>query len=183
MKKQQQTIASLPRRFGAYLLDWYIGALFTSFPIAIVSQKVYGTMKNQNLLEYPHQLGLICGLFALLGAIIYYVIIPLMVNKGQTIGKRICHIKIVKSDGKDVGLKELLLREVLGAIVIEGVLYSASTILHQVLQIGLGISLVKPMMYVGFVITIVSAILCLVNKKEHLALHDYLARTKVVDFS
>lgn len=97
--------------------------------------------------------------------------------------KRICHIKIVKSDGKDVGLKELLLREVLGAIIIEGVLYSASTILHQVLQISLGISLVKPMMYVGFVITIVSAILCLVNKKEHLALHDYLARTKVVNFS
>ena len=28
MKKQQQTIASLPRRFGAYLLDWYIGALY-----------------------------------------------------------------------------------------------------------------------------------------------------------
>ena len=55
MKKQQQTIASLPRRFGAYLLDWYIGALFTSFPIAIVSQKIYGTMKNQNLLKYPHQ--------------------------------------------------------------------------------------------------------------------------------
>ena len=111
--KKQQTIASLPRRFGAYLLDWYIGALFTSFPIAIVSQKVYGTMKNQNLLEYPHQLGLICGLLALLGATIYYVIIPLVVNKGQTIGKRICHIKIVKSDGKDVGLKELLLIEVL----------------------------------------------------------------------
>lgn len=38
------------------------------------------------------------------------------------------------------------------------------------------------MMYVGFAITIVSAILCLVNKKEHLALHDYLARTKVVNF-
>ena len=119
MKKQQQTIASLPRRFGAYLLDWYIGALFTSFPIAIVSQKIYGTMKNQNLLKYPHQLGLICGLLALLGAMFYYVIIPLVINRGQTIGKRICHIKIVKSDGKDVGLKELILREVLGAIIIE----------------------------------------------------------------
>mgnify|MGYP003373655485 FL=1 len=88
MKKQQQTIASLPRRFGAYLLDWYIGALFTSFPIAIVSQKIYGTMKNQNLLKYPHQLGLICGLLALLGAMFYYVIIPLVINRGQTIGKR-----------------------------------------------------------------------------------------------
>lgn len=87
MKKQQQTIASLPRRFGAYLLDWYIGALFTSFPIAIVSQKIYGTMKNQNLLEYPHQLGLICGLFALLGAIIYYVIIPLVINKDKQLVK------------------------------------------------------------------------------------------------
>lgn len=181
--KQQQTIASLSRRFGAYLLDWYIGALFTSFPIAIFSQKLYGTMKNQNLLEYPHQLGVIASILALMGALIYYVLIPLGSRKGQTLGKRICKIKIVKKDGQDVGVKDLLLREVVGAILIEGVLYSASTILHQLLEIMTGITLVKPMMFIGLVITCVSVILCLLNKKDHLALHDYLAHTKVVNIS
>ena len=38
----------MTKRFVAYLLDWYLGAMLTSLPIGIVSQKIYGNMLHQN---------------------------------------------------------------------------------------------------------------------------------------
>ena len=36
--------APLTRRVLSYFIDWYLGALCAAFPIAVVSQKLYGTM-------------------------------------------------------------------------------------------------------------------------------------------
>ena len=43
--------APLTRRVLSYFIDWYLGALCAAFPIAVVSQKLYGTMLKQNLLK------------------------------------------------------------------------------------------------------------------------------------
>lgn len=42
--------APLTRRVLSYFIDWYLGALCAAFPIAVVSQKLYGTM----LKRYEH---------------------------------------------------------------------------------------------------------------------------------
>ena len=49
--------APLTRRVLSYFIDWYLGALCAAFPIAVVSQKLYGTMLKQNLLT----LWIYCG--------------------------------------------------------------------------------------------------------------------------
>ena len=36
--------APLVKRFISYLIDWYVGALCTAIPIAIISQKLTNTM-------------------------------------------------------------------------------------------------------------------------------------------
>ena len=44
--------APLTRRVLSYFIDWYLGALCAAFPIAVVSQKLYGTMLKQTLWIY-----------------------------------------------------------------------------------------------------------------------------------
>ena len=44
--------AGMTRRFIAYLIDWYVGALATALPISMVAMKLYGTVKNQQIMEF-----------------------------------------------------------------------------------------------------------------------------------
>ena len=156
--------APLVKRFISYLIDWYVGALCTAIPIAIISQKLTNTMLNQNIVEFKQPYGIIAGILAVLFAIFYFVIVPAYIYPGQTLGKKICKIKIVKVNNEQVTIKNMLLRQLLGVIVI--------TIITQT-------NFVTPLMYAGFIISGISILLYLF-KGEHRTLHDYLGNTKVV---
>lgn len=178
-KKYNYIDASMTKRFISYIIDWYVGALCTAIPIAITSQKLTNTMLNQNIVEFEQPYGIISGVIAVLFAIFYFVIVPTYIYPGQTVGKRICKIKIVKNNNEPVTIKNMLLRQLLGIIVIEGVLVTASAIWHEVITIITQVNFVTPLMYAGFVVTAVSILLYLF-KGEHRALHDYIGNTKVV---
>lgn len=171
--------ASLVRRFIAYLIDWYICGLVTAFPIAIFSQKIFGNMKVQSLLKYDVKIGIIAGVLALITTTFYLVIVPKYIYSGQTIGKKLCKIKIIRQDGQAADLKTLLIRELVGAIVIEGSIYTGSTILHQVIYLTTGLDVIKPLLYGGMAVSITSAILVLITKNKF-AIHDYIAGSWVV---
>jgi uncharacterized RDD family membrane protein YckC len=177
--KTKQQEPSLGRRFAGYVVDWYVGGLCTSLPIALVSQKLYRTMLEQNLLKFPTPFGLLAGSLALLFAVFYFVIVPTYIYPGQTLGKRLCKIAIVKDNGTKVGLKDLLLRQIVGIFIIEGSIVTASAIWHQLAELLTGVKLVTPLMYVGMVVSIISALLVAFGKR-HKAIHDYVAQTKVV---
>lgn len=49
--------APLVKRFISYLIDWYVGALCTAIPIAIISQKLTNTMLNKTLLNLNSHMG------------------------------------------------------------------------------------------------------------------------------
>ena len=82
-------------------------------------------------------------------------------------------------NNEQVTIKNMLLRQLLGVIVIEGVLYTASAIWHELVTIITQTNFVTPLMYAGFVISGISILLYLF-KGEHRTLHDYLGNTKVV---
>ena len=170
----------MTKRCVAYLLDWYLGAMLVSLPTGMVSQKIYGNMLHQNLLTLQKPYGLICGILGLVCAMFYYIAVPLGKNKGQTLGKRIMKLKIVKENGQDVDLKTILLRQLVGIILIEGSLYSASAILHQIIQLSTGFRIVVPLMIIGLVIGVASALFVAFHPK-HRAFHDLIAHTKVVE--
>lgn len=178
-KKIRYEDAPVTKRFISYLIDWYVGALCTAIPISIISQKLTNTMLNQNIVEFQQPYGIIAGVLAVVFAIFYFVIVPTYIYPGQTVGKRICKIMIVKNDNEQVTIKNMLLRQLLGIIVIEGVLVSASAIWHEIITIITQTNFVTPLMYAGFVISAISILLYLF-KGEHRALHDYLGNTKVV---
>lgn len=170
--------APVTRRFFAYLIDWYVGALCTAIPISIIAYQTTGDMANQYLTDFPSPFGIVAGVLALLFAFAYYIGIPLFVWRGQTPGKRLCGIKIVRFDGAPVDFGHLALRQIVGVTIIEGIIANASAIWHQMLTIATGINFVHPLMYVGFAVTLVSCIMILV-RKDHRCLHDFIGDTKV----
>lgn len=179
VKKIRYENATLTRRCASYFIDWYVGALCAALPISIVSQKLYGTMSKQNLLEIAEPYGLIAGIIGIIFALIYYIYVPTYVYQGQTFGKHLCHIKMIQEDGSEVTLKSMILRQGLGIIVLEGILASASTLWHQIFTLLTGINIVNIMMYAGFVVGGISVLL-LVFTKDHRALHDRIGKTIVV---
>ncbi|WP_297437831.1 RDD family protein [uncultured Clostridium sp.] len=170
---------SLGTRFISYLIDWYVGALCTAIPIALISQKLTNTMLNQNIIEFEAPYGIIAGILAVMFAIFYFVIVPTYITKGQTFGKKVCKLKIVQKSDEDITLKNMVLRQIVGIIIIEGVLVSASSVWHQIASIITEVNFVSPLMYVGFVITGISILLLVLTPKKR-AIHDYLGNTKVI---
>lgn len=170
--------ASLMRRLIAYLIDWYIGGLATAFPISVISMKLFDTVQNQNIMSFPAPYHLIAGSLGVLGGILYYWAVPAFAWRGQTLGKRWLKLKIVRTDGGEAGLGQLALRQILGIIVVEGSLVTASTIWHQMASIVSGVNVVKILMYAGMAVSFVSAFLTLL--KGHRAIHDRIGGTIVV---
>ncbi|HJC48862.1 MAG TPA: RDD family protein [Candidatus Lachnoclostridium pullistercoris] len=178
VKKEELRPAGLGRRFAAYLVDWYLGALATALPVSVVSMKLFGTVQNQNIMTFQPPFGLIAGALGLFAALIYYVAVPVLLWRGQTPGKRWLKIKIVSGDGQEAGTGQLIIRQLLGIIVVEGSLVSASTIWHQMVSIATGIEVVRPLMYAGMAVSLVSAVLVLMGRRR--AIHDMLGGTMVV---
>lgn len=57
------------KRLIAYMLDWYLGSLFTSLPMIMIYMKVTDTQElNVNLFQYPEQYWLLAGGLGLLFA-------------------------------------------------------------------------------------------------------------------
>ena len=71
MTKEIYINAPLTRRVLSYFIDWYLGALCAAFPIAVVSQKLYGTMLKQNLLKIQQPYGFIAGIIGVIFCFVF----------------------------------------------------------------------------------------------------------------
>ena len=170
---------SLSRRFFAYLIDWYAGALVGAIPVSMLASQLTGDMTNQNLIDLPSPYGLVAGALSLVLAFAYFVLVPAFVWPGQTPAKRMMGLRIATLDGGTPTFGQLVVRQVIGLFVIDGALVSASTIWHQMLSIVTGINFVTPLMYVGFAVTLASVVLILM-RKDRRCIHDLIAGTRVV---
>lgn len=173
------------KRFVAFAIDWVIGYLCIALPVAIIW--LNATKDSGNLVTNLAELGLLlepakaylAGVLSFVVALIYYVLIPLKLN-GQTYGKKLMGIKIVKVDDSPVDFKALCIRQILGIFIIEGYLCMISEMLRQLLVLH-GFSTIY-MVLSGIAMTI-SAISIFLGTKfaSHRMLHDYLAKTKVIE--
>ena len=171
--------APIMRRVGAFLIDWYVGALATALPIAVIATQLGREMTDQNIAAYEGQWGLIAGLLGILFGVAYYALVPLLMH-GQTLGKRICKVRIVSKDGSDASSLALLGRQVLGLMFIEGASVGTSTVIWQVVHIVTGVNLLVYAMAIGTVVTLVSIAMVGLSA-HHRALHDVIFGTMVTD--
>lgn len=175
------------RRFMAYIIDWFLGSLCTMLPMCMLWMywtKNVETMGDANVLYIAGQIGnteaYIAGALSILFALFYYVYIPWKVFPGQTPGKRAMNFKIVGLDDHEVTLKQLLIRQVFGIILLEGALYSVSGIIYSVLTLATNINILTITKFIGVGLGIFSAFLVM-KMESHRMLHDYIAKTKVIE--
>lgn len=170
------------RRFISYMIDWYIGGILTSLPIiltytAINNGNIGIIEQNINIFEYP--LNIIIGLASFMVAALYYVYVPMFINNGQTLGKKIMKLRIVSNDYTQASKKQLFIRQFVIILLLEGSLYTSSNMLHQVINEVTGANMVSIYNTIGIVITVFSALLVIMFKSRR-ALHDIIINTRVV---
>jgi len=120
------------RRFGAAFLD---GLLF-GLPLSLLISFIFGGEENEYFVEVI--------------TFLYFLLLPLFWN-GYTIGKKIIGIRIVKMNGENVGIGNMLLREFVGRLI-------------YIITFGIGI--------------IVSAIM-VAAREDKRSIHDLIAGTYV----
>lgn len=182
---QTPSDVSMNKRLGSYLIDWTLGGIFCGFPAVLLYGGVTGkTDMFSNLyifeaLGFERYWGIIAGLLCLLFALFYYVYVPWKIYPGQTLGKKWLHVKIVTVEGKQAGLKELLLRQAFTLFLLEGGVLVINGYLQQLITLITRFYVEGIWRYVGMVFTVISVLL-VIYTASHRALHDYIAKTKVV---
>lgn len=181
-QKQQYQIANTRmKRFFAMIIDWYITSMLASIPITfflrtnnVLSPEMF------ELSRYPQSTALCLVAFGILVGIVYYVIIPTYLWKGQTLGKKLCKIQVIQKQGQDVTLKTMALRELIGATFLEGGITIMAAYLRKALPLFGLVSLVNPLQYLAYGLTLASIVYAYFNPLSQ-SFHDKLANTIVVN--
>ncbi len=181
LKNESKNQTSYIKRFIAYAIDWYVGGLLTSIPLILLYMSLHEDASYIpqviTIFEQPYQL--IAGGLSFSVSLLYYIGIPLY-TKGQTLGKKILGLKIVGDHYDDVTMKQILLRQGVMILLVEGSIYTASNMLHQMINVMTGFNFASLYAYIGIVISLISVICVFVfNSKK--SLHDIVVKTLVVD--
>lgn len=168
------------RRFGAMMIDWYITNMLTAIPVTFFLRgNDYIRTYSFDLETYGISTGLQLGIYAVVVGILYYFFVPSFIWKGQTLGKKICHLQIVKEDGSHITYKDLFIRELIGATTIEGGIVVTATYIRKIIQLFGYISIVTPLKYISYALTLFSIIYAYFNPLSQ-SFHDKLAKTLVI---
>lgn len=178
--KGYDTVKLRARRFLAMLIDWYLTNIIASIPVTFYLRGDDYIRKTSFQLEtYGFQTGLMFGLFVVAVGIVYYFIIPTFILKGQTLGKKLCKICVVQENGEQVTAKNMFIREIIGATIIEGGIVVTSTYIRKLIQLFGYTSFVTPLQYIAYGITLLSIIYAYFHPLSQ-SFHDKLAKTVVV---
>lgn len=112
----------------------------------------------------------------LLATLIMEFAVPLLFDNGQTLGKKIFGIGVMRTDGVHLPPMQLFIRTVLGKFTIETML---PVYLLQMLLLG-SIDLLGLVLLVALLL---AQVICLIVTRTNSALHDLLAGTVTVDFA
>ena len=167
------------RRFFAMIIDWYLAQMIAVLPITFYFRGGdYLKASMFKLENYDFQVGLFLGVFGIVVGIIYYVLIPIF-WKGQTIGKKICKIKIVQVDGSPVRPLSIVVRELIGSTFLEGGIIIIATYMRRMLPLFRMVMLVEPLKYIAYGLTIASIVYAYFQPLSQ-SFHDKIAKTVVV---
>ncbi len=168
------------RRFFAMVIDWYLTNMLAVIPITFYFRgDDYLQPYMFELNEYSFQIGLLLGVYAIIIGIIYYVIIPSFVWKGQTLGKKLCKIQVIDQDAHDVTLQTMIKRELFGAVILEGGIVITATYLRKLLPLFGLVHFVTPLKYIAYALTIISIGYAYFQPMSQ-AFHDKIANTLVI---
>lgn len=169
------------KRAVAFFADWYISTLLAGIPLLYMySVQTGSTEVPASLTQFSGNLGVVAGLIGIVVITLYYVVVPLKFNKGQTLAKSVLGVKIVQNDGSEVTAKTLIKREILGVMLIEAGLVSSSKYLREIFLIAGMDNVYRILATVAIVIPFISIAIMMFNKESKM-IHDIIGGTKVVN--
>lgn len=174
--------ASNASRFFAFLIDYFCGSIFVSMiPMIITSISTQNKMFGVNQLRsLPLNLQIICCISSFIMAVLYYCIYPLSKRHyAQTLGKRIMNIKVIKTDGSEIMPKDIFIREILGAMIVEGETSFPSAYIRYLLYMLIPLNLATLLGNISIYVSLASAFICFISP-SHRMIHDYIAKTRVI---
>lgn len=178
IKKKYFKSAGNIKRFFAYAIDWYITSVMVMAPIALLYSMETGKKSmviDIGLLSIPYA----CVAFVIGLILSLYYLVYSQSKSGQTIGKRLMSIKVVKLNDEEVNLKTMLIREGIGVLIIEGVMFTISNYFHQLIAMFIDFPYTNYIACAYLAILVVSILIAII-KPEKRMIHDYLAGTKVI---
>lgn len=190
--------ASFIKRLSAFLIDSLILSAIISF-ITIgfkldtgdISEQLSSVMEqyenneitveeySDNVLELNYELQKSTLVVNVLEVVLYigYFIIFGYLNKGQTLGKKLCKIKVVNKDGNSPSIWNMIVRSLF--------IYGISTLLFSTIFVNILDN--KVFVYSYIIVNYVEAIFIMIcffmilYKKDGRGLHDILAKTYVIE--
>jgi uncharacterized RDD family membrane protein YckC len=166
----------------AFLVDWYLVALFLTFPVYLLRYMHLGTWSLVNQTnDLPNGYIIAAMVIGILLTLIYFVLLPLLPTKkghrGQTLGKRLFKIKTVRADGTDIRFKDALIRN-LFILIVEGSLFPSFLYIREALS-SLTTLDIAIFSNAYMVFALVSILISLLNSQRR-AGHDLVSGTKIV---
>ena len=118
----------------------------------------------------------ITSISILAAALVLEFIVPLFFKNGQTLGKKIFSLCLVRSDGVKINTLQLFTRTVLGKFTIEIMIP-----VYIILMLFWGITDLSGTLVLGGLL--LAEMITLIVSQRNAAIHDLLAGTAVADFS
>lgn len=186
-KAKQSRAGYFVKRLFAFGFDWYLSGILANIAISLC----YGFF-NQGQIEVQYgfenmttpQALITLGILTLI-FLFYYVYVPAKIWKGQTLMLHVMQLKVVDLDDQEVAPKTLLFRFVVGCLLLEGTFYFLTSafktmLLTKFLPLDNGtmdLLLSGPIV----VISVISLLMALRDKKHSQTLHDKISKTYVKD--
>ena len=112
----------------------------------------------------------------LIAILLLYLVVPLLLKNGQTVGKKAFALGVIRQDGVKMNTLQLFVRTLLGQFTLETMIP-----VYILLMMFWGtIGIMGPAV---LCILVIGQMLCMGISKHNAALHDLLAGTVVVDLS
>ena len=182
-------LASPWARMGAYLINSLLSVV-VMLPVVISMISVilsgdFNVIVGLEDSQFLTRLGLSMAASLLLGIILLVWQIVWMVQRGQSIGKRLLGIKVIGLNGENPGfVGTVLLREIVYYLIVLVITFILGAILGVVMAAGGAPDAIEQYNYVfdllGYIPTIICTVMLFRSQALRRTLQDYLAKTLVV---
>ena len=147
---------------------------------SIKSMNEYSKFLSKYIYKLDYYL-LFNNLYYLLFYFLYFVIFAYF-TKGQTIGKKLFKLRVLRKDGENVTIKNLLLRGLFGgSTIIMGInlIVIVELLLLFIKNADVYFYITLILSFISYIIDIIA--LCLLATKSKRSIDDYVGGTRVID--
>lgn len=173
------------RRLYASLIDWFLGSIVISLPAIIATGVLldkgvlFTDMYLFEAMGYPRSYTVVIAISCLLMGFFYFVIIPWKLYPQQTIGKKMCGLKIEGDNEKEPEFKQYVIRQFICLFFIEGLATNAGLFIKALITLSFNYYVDHYLTIIWSILTLLSLGLMIYTKKQA-AFHDILAKTRIV---